>query len=393
MFPNYSFSKANIHAGIAVGLVNVPLSIAIAVASGATPEVGIITSFWAGLLFTIFGSCPANVVGTAAAISGVLGVVVAKLGPECLPTITLTSSALIAIFYFIGIHRYCRMVSYEIILGVTIGIAGLIALGQSCYIFGFTSIPEMKNAPLTNFYSQSALINIFIFVIALTLLFILKLKTKFPGAILIFALGVVLGYFQFFPDKLYTLKDSFGTLTFKLFILPKPTMLTFEIIEVSMVIAFICIIDTVLSAKLVEQQCAIGFDDKKELKGLTVANIFCALTGGIPATASFSRSSFMGQSGATDKSAGILNVGTMVIISAVFFYLFSYVPMVIIAAILFYIALTLIDYSALIKLFKTKNHYFWILISLGVITYLANPLVAIIIGVSYGWLKNKFVGS
>ena len=120
----------NLQSGVTVSLISIPLSVSLAVASNASPTVGILTAVWAGLMAAIFGGSHYNIVGPTGALSGIIAVFVITQGAALLPSLAVITGLIILLSYFLRLERYLIFVPGSVIHGFTLGVAFIIGLNQ-----------------------------------------------------------------------------------------------------------------------------------------------------------------------------------------------------------------------------------------------------------------------
>ena len=122
--------KTNWKSGLTVALVSLPLSLSIAIASGAEPVQGILTAIWAGFIASLFGGSSFNIVGPAGALTGILAAFAFESGFELLPSVAIVTGVFVLIAYLLRLERYIVFIPSSAIHGFTLGVAILIASGQ-----------------------------------------------------------------------------------------------------------------------------------------------------------------------------------------------------------------------------------------------------------------------
>ena len=144
MFMKKIFNElsSNWKAGIIVALVNIPLSLSLAIASGATPTVGIITAIWAGIVAAIMGGSHFNVVGPAGALSGILIVYVMSYGVSIVPVLALFAGIIIVIVWFFRLDKYIIFIPSSVVHGFTLAVAVTLALGQVNFALGLSGLQK-----------------------------------------------------------------------------------------------------------------------------------------------------------------------------------------------------------------------------------------------------------
>lgn len=381
--------KRNWQSGITVALVSVPLSISLAVASQTTPLTGIITAIWAGLIASLFAGSNFNIIGPTGALSGILATFALVHGGQALPMLALVTGALILVAYLLRVEKYLIFIPGSTIHGFTLGVACIIGLNQLNFALGLSGLPKheylIQNViesfkHLQNFSLPALLC--FLFFLCLLLL-LLKWVPQLPAIITITPLGLILGYVSshYFPHTVQTLGDLFGSISFSFFSFPH---LHFEssMIMTGITLAFIAILETMISARIADGMTKTRHNARKELFALSIANIASGLAGGIPATAALARTALNVKNHATDAISATICSICIAIISFLFLPSFSYIPLAVIAAILVYVALRMIEAEHFYTLFHYDKINFFISLLVALLTIVYDPIIGILIGIS-----------
>ncbi len=386
--------KKNLKSGLTVSLISIPLSVSLAVASGATPMIGIITAIWAGLIAAIFGGSNFNIVGPTGALSGVVATYVILHGINGLPMLTILVGIFIILAYLLKLEKYLILIPSSVIHGFTLGVAFIIGLGQFNFAFGLQNLTQhetffanliesFKHLPNTSYLTLS----IFIFFLLGFLIF-KKITPKVPGAIILAPIGIGLGYFSkigIISLPLQTLGDKFGNISFHIFELPHLGFSMF-MLETAAVVALIAILETMLSAKIADGMTHTKHNERKEMLGLGLANIVSGLVGGMPATAALARTSLNIKTGANHRTSAIISVVSVTIISLFLLGYFKYIPLSVIAAILVYVAIQMVEKEHYEKLWRYEREGFFVSLFVALITIIIDPIVGILLGVSISLL-------
>ncbi len=379
----------NWKSGVTVSLVAMPLSISLAVASGTTPSVGIITAIWAGVVASLFGGSHFNVVGPTGALSGLIAAYAIVHGVDSLPMLTITTGVLILFAYLIKFERYLFFIPTSVIHGFTLGVAGIIAFNQLNFMLGIDGLPKHEDFILNVYetlkhitlFSPSSLLT---FVVFLALMFILKkIYPKLPGALLLSPLGIILGYFAargVVPLHLETLQSVFGNIHFYLFKTPKLSFDT-SVYLPAVAVALVAVLETMLSAKIADYMTHTKHDERREMFGLGIANVFSGFAGGIPATAALARTSLNIKTGATNKLSAFIAAISLALISFFLLSYFSFIPMAVIAAILVFVSVQMIEREHFFKLYRFERSGFWMSILVALVTFFKDPVIGIMFGV------------
>lgn len=386
--------KQNWKSGVTVSLVSIPLSIALAVASNSTPSIGILTAIWAGLFAALFGGSNFNIVGPTGALSGIIASYVILNGTEHLPMVTIVAGLIIFVSYLLKLERFLILIPASVIHGFTLGVAFIIGLGQFNAALGLKGLPAHESfiENLMESFRHLAQISIpavSVFAVFLVgLLLFKKFLPKLPGAIILAPVGVLLGYLTTvgkIPLVLETLGSKFGEIQFQIFNFPSLSF-SFGMLNTAAVIALIAILETMLSAKIADAMTKTKYNERKEMLGLSLANIASGFAGGMPATAALARTSLNIKTGATSRVSGIINVACILIISTVLLKYFRFMPMAVIASILVYVAIQMIEAEHFFKLFKYERNGLVVSLLVALLVIVEDPIIGILVGVAVSLL-------
>jgi SulP family sulfate permease len=306
---------ADLIAGVTVAMVALPLSLAIAIASGAPPATGLVTAIVAGFLISALGGSRVQIGGpTGAFIVMVHGVIVAH-GLDGLVLATLMAGVLLVIGGLLKAGNLIRLVPEPVINGFTIGIAAIIALSQLPDLAGITlpagtpaealeRIPAIWTARDTlNPASLGIGLAAIILIVALRRMF-----PRFPG--LVVAVGLVSAAVALVNLPVDTIAGRFGALPDRLPMpqLPRITLARMiELLPSALIIAFLAGIESLLSAMVADKMVGGRHRPNAEILAQGVANIGSALMGGLPATGAIARTATNVKAGGRTPLAGIFH--------------------------------------------------------------------------------------
>ena len=388
---------SNWQSGLTVALVSVPLSLSLAIASGTTPIVGIITAVWAGLVAAILGGSKFNVVGPAAALSGILAAFVLAHGPGLLPIIAILSGALMFVFYLLRWDRYLVFIPSSVMHGFTLGVGLTIGLGQLNFALGLQGLPTHESF-LLNLYesllhiTQAQIPTFALFAVMLCLLFACaRWFPRVPGAVIAAVLGIAIGYaseVHLLPFTVQTLFSKYGEFHATLIQIPSFSFsdVNLELLKVVCTVAVVAVLETLLSAKIVDGMTNTRFDQKKEVLGLSIANIVSGLLGGMPATGVLARTALNAKSGATSSFSSGLNAIFILAIALLLFRGFQYLPLAAVGSILVFAAIRMVELEHFRKLFVFDQSAFWLSILVAALTFAVDPMVGILVGATMALL-------
>lgn len=383
--------KQNWKAGLSVALVNIPLSLSLAIASGAAPTAGIITAIWAGLMAAVFGGSHFNIIGPAGALSGILAAYALMYGPAVLPIVAIISGFVVLGVWILRWDKYIVFIPSSVVHGFTLSVAIVIGLAQLNFALGLKGLPVHKEL-LENVgetFKHLHLINpstFILFAIGLALMFaLLKYKPTWPNSVVVAIFGIAVSLLckaQILPFAFDTLQTRYGDLSLSLFSTSHLSWSAFNIDTLKAVplVAVIIVLETLLSAKIADGMTRTRFNQKKEVFGVGLANIASGLFGGLPATGVFVRTALNVRSGAKSRYAAIINIIFVVILSFLILRWFSYLPLATVASILIYVALRMVSREHFANLYRFDKTAFGIALVVAGLSVVYDPLVGILAG-------------
>lgn len=388
---------ANWKSGLTVALVSVPLSLSLAIASGTTPIVGIITAVWAGLVAAAFGGSRFNVIGPAAALSGILAAYVLTHGAEILPLVAILSGALIFVIYLLRWDRYLIFIPSSVMHGFTLGVGLTIGLGQLNFALGLKSLPVHESFLLNLWESLKHITDaqtptFLLFAIMLGLLFACaRWFPRIPGAVVVAVLGIATGFASeahLLPFTVQTLLSKYGEFHATLIRIPSisRSSIDLELVKLVFTVSVVAVLETLLSAKIADGMTNTVFDQKKEMLGLSLANLVAGFFGGMPATGVLARTALNAKSGATSSTSSGLNALFILLIALLLFRGFQYLPLAAVGSILVFAAMRMVELEHFRKLFVFDLSAFWLSMLVALLTFAVDPMVGILVGATMALL-------
>lgn len=381
--------KNNWKSGLTVALVSIPLSLSLSVASGASPAEGLITAVWAGLIAGIFGSSNYNIIGPAGALTGVLALFAFQNGPELLPSLAIITGIFILIAYFFKIQKYMVLIPRSVMVGFSTGVAILIIISQLRSVFGLHNL-ESAAEPLHNLgiifgnIASSDLVTFLLFFIGVMSLYLFnRMIPKIPPAIFLAPIGIFVGFLiskNIIPIETMLLNQKYSNLDFSLFSFVSNFTVNKVILVTGASVAFIAILETLISAKIAGNMTKTKFNSGKELFGLSLANIGSGLFGGLPATGVFVRTGLNAKSGATHKTSQTIQAIVVGIVSAVLFTTFTYIPLAFIASILFFASIRMLEIKDMKKYWKYSKKDFAVALLVVVLMIAIDSVIGLLAG-------------
>ncbi|MFT4145904.1 MAG: SulP family inorganic anion transporter [Mobilitalea sp.] len=385
-YSRQQFGK-DVIAGIIVAIIALPLSIALALASGVTPERGLYTAIVAGFVISFLGGSRVQVSGPTAAFASIVAGIVARNGMEGLAVATIMAGIILIIMGLLRFGTLLRFVPYTITTGFTLGIAVTIFIGQIKDFLGLT----FKSSPIETMEKLAACVKsissinlsaLLIGAIALLVLIVWpKITTKVPGsivAILITALLVKLFHMEVNTiGSLYEISSKLPSFHFPNINL---TMIN-RLVPDAISIAILAGVESLLSCVVADGMIGSRHRSNMELVAQGTGNIFSSLFGGIPATGAIARTAANVKNGGRTPIAGMVHSVTLLIILVVCMPYASLIPMPTIAAILFMVAYHMSEWKGFVELIKkSPKSDIMVLLVTFLLTVLFDLVVAIEIG-------------
>ena len=327
-------------AGVTVAMVALPLSIAIAIASGADPRAGLVTAIIGGLLISLLGGSRVQIGGPTGAFIVVVYGVIDRFGMDGLLLATLMAGLILVAGGLVRAGRFIALVPEPVIEGFTIGIAIIIAVSQLKDLLGLSAkVPADLVEAIPALWAASGSINIAALVVGLLSIAGIALFRRavpwFPGSLLVIAAASAA--IALFALPVDTIQSRFGALPAGF---PAPSLphISFarisELLPSAFVIAFLAGVESLLSAIVADRMIGSRHRTSAELLAQGAANIASPLFGGLPATGAIARTATNVRAGGRTPVAGIVHA--LVILGSVlgFGRLTGYLPMPALAGLL-----------------------------------------------------------
>ena len=379
----------DVTAGIIVAIIALPLSIALALASGVGPEAGIFTAIVAGFVISALGGSSVQIAGPTAAFATIVAGIVAHDGMDGLIVATILAGIFLILMGLCHFGSLIKFIPFTITTGFTSGIAVTIVIGQLKDFFGLTYPNGVK--PIETVEKFEAVINNFSTInmdavivggVSLAILIIAPyIFKRIPGSLLAVIAGILM--VQFLPLKvntignLYTISNALPSLRFP--------SLSLNIIQNALpnalTIAVLAAIESLLSCVVADGMINGKHHSDMELVAQGAGNIASALFGGIPATGAIARTAANIKNGGRTPIAGMVHSITLVIVLVVLMPYAGRIPMPTIAAILFIVAYNMCQWRTFLNLVKTapKSDVI-VLVTSFVLTVIFDLVVAIEVG-------------
>ena len=388
---NYNRSQfvKDVTAGIIVAIIALPLSIALALASGVGPEAGIFTAIVAGFVISALGGSSVQIAGPTAAFATIVAGIVAKNGMDGLIIATILAGVFLILMGLCHFGSLIKFIPYTITTGFTSGIAVTIVIGQLKDFFGISYPDGVKPIETTEklkaFFENFSTFSLDALIVGGVSLAILILAPyvlkKVPGSLPAVIVGILM--VKFLPLKvatignLYTISNSLPTLH-----IPSMNLsMIGDALPNAFTIAVLAAIESLLSCVVADGMINGKHRSDMELVAQGAGNIASALFGGIPATGAIARTAANIKNGGRTPIAGIVHSITLVIVLIVLMPFAGMIPMPTIAAILFVVAYNMCQWRTFVHLIRTAPKIdIIVLLTTFILTVVFDLVVAIEIG-------------
>jgi len=386
---NYSKQQfiSDATAGVIVGIVALPLAIAFGIASGVTPEKGIITAIIAGFIISFFGGSRVQIGGPTGAFIIIVYGIVQQYGTTGLAIATIMAGIILVIMGLVNFGSLIKFIPYPVVVGFTSGIALLIFSTQIKDFFGLQldKIPSEFHEKWMAYFETFSTINYNVFGIAMLALLIMifwpKVTHRIPGSLIaIIVTTVIVIVFKLPVD---TIGSRFGEIPSNL---PSPSLYEIDLsiirnlIGPATVIAILAAIESLLSAVVADGMIGGKHRSNMELVAQGLANIITPIFGGIPATGAIARTATNIKNGGRTPVAGIIHSITLLLIMLFFGSYAKLIPMATLAAILIIVAYNMSEWHAFKSLLKSPKSDVAVLLTTFFLTVIFDLTIAIEIG-------------
>ncbi|MBR6523738.1 MAG: sodium-independent anion transporter [Clostridia bacterium] len=388
---NYSGKQftSDLIAGLIVAIIALPLSIALAIASGVSPEKGLYTAIVAGFVIAALGGSNVNISGPTAAFATIVAGIVAVHGVSGLAVATIMAGLILIIMGLCRVGTLIKYIPHTITTGFTSGIAMTIVIGQLKDFFGLTfaegthAVETMeKLGAVVNSFATFNWQSVLVGLIALAILIVWpKVSKKIPGSLIVVVVGVVLvKAFKMEVNTigdLYTISNSAPTFALPAFDFEKVR----QLVPSAFTIAILAGIESLLSCVVSDGMIGDKHNSNTELIAQGAGNIFSGLFGGIPATGAIARTAANVKNGGRTPVSGMVHAAILLLILVVLMPYAAWIPMPVIAAILFMVAYNMSEWRGFVKICKTApKSDIVVLVLTFVLTVVFDLVVAIEIG-------------
>lgn len=390
---NKTTFMSDLMAGVIVGIVALPLAIAFAIASGVSPEKGIITAVIAGFIVSALGGSKVQIGGPTGAFIVIVYGVIQQYGISGLTVATIIAGVLLVLLGVFKLGTVIKFIPYPVVVGFTSGIAVTIFTTQMTDVFGLSfggeTVPGDFIGKWMLYFKHFNTVNWWNFIVSVTSIIIIAVTPKIskiiPGslvAIILVTIGVWCLKSFFGIDSIDTIGDRFSINSQ----LPKAEMpaLDWEAIKnlfpVAVTIAALGAIESLLSATVADGMISDHHNSNTELIALGVANMVTPIFGGIPATGAIARTMTNINNGGRTPVAGMIHAVVLLLILLFLMPLARFIPMACLAGVLVVVSYNMSGWRSFTALLKNPKSDVIVLLITFFLTVIFDLTVAIAVG-------------
>lgn len=390
---DYSKEKflTDVMAGVIVGIVALPLAIAFGIASGVSPEKGLITAIIGGFIVSLLGGSQVQIGGPTGAFIVIVYGIIQNFGIEGLAVATVIAGIILLIMGALKLGTVIKFIPYPIVVGFTSGIALTIFTTQMKDLFGLTmdKVPAdfiskwIAYASAWNTWNPAAL-SIGIASIAIIVV-TPRFSKKIPGSLVAIIVMTIAAYIlrnQLGIMTIETIGDRFSIQAS----LPRPTILSFNLETIDLLlpsaftIAMLGAIESLLSATVADGVTGDRHNSNTELIAQGAANVLVPLFGGIPVTGAIARTMTNINNGGRTPVAGIIHAGVLLLILLFLGPLTQHIPMACLAGVLIIVSYNMSEWRTFRSLMKNPKSDISVLLVTFFLTVIFDLTIAIEIG-------------
>lgn len=380
-------------AGVIVAIIALPLSIALALASGVSPEQGLYTAIVAGFIISAFGGSKVQIAGPTAAFATIVAGVVARNGMDGLAVATILAGLILIVMGVLRMGSMIKFIPYTITTGFTAGIAITIVIGQIKDFLGLT----FQTAPIETMDKLEQVVTcidttnysaLIVGGIALAILFLWpKVSKTIPSSLVAVLVTAAMVKLMHMPvntiGDLYTISSAAPA-----FHLPSISYDTVAaVLPDAFTIAILAAIESLLSAVVADEMIGANHNSNMELVAQGLGNTASALFGGIPATGAIARTAANIKNGGRSPIAGMVHAIVLLLVLVLLMPYAALIPMPCIAAILFQVAYNMSGWRTVVHVVKTApKSDIAVLIITFLLTVVFDLVVAIVVGLTLACL-------
>ena len=389
---------ADLAAGLLVGVVALPLSMGLAIASGVSPEQGLYTAIIGGIIVSLLGGSRVQVAGPAGAFVGICAAAVITHGYLGLALATLMAGVMLLAFGALRLGKYIGFIPYPVVIGFTTGIALIIGSTQLDSALGIAdptpAIPSfvgrlayvVHHLGLTSFGALTVSVGTLAVIVGLR-----KISLKIPGALIAVLIGTIVVTLLGVPDssiptigtKFKEISASFRLTDWSHSLPDRAAWLAkaWDVLPLAFGIALLVGIESLLCAVVADGMSGDRHDSDTELAAQGVANIASACFMGLPVTGVIARTSTNARAGAKSPVSGLIHAATVLAILLILAPLVKLIPLASLAGVLLSVCWYMAELPLWPRLFRSGGSDMILLVLACVITVFVDLIWAVGLGV------------
>lgn len=395
MFKNKEITKnqvaKDIIAGIIVAVIALPLSIALAISSGVSPEKGLITAIFAGFLISFLGGSKVQIGGPTAAFVTIIYSIIAEHGLDGLITAVIMAGIILVIMGLLRFGSLIRYVPKTITVGFTAGIAVTLFSGQLKDLLGLRidNVPAEFIPKWESYFANMNTLNIYSLAIGIGCIVIIALWPKvnkvIPGSMIALIASTLLVQVLHLPVD--TIGSRFTEISSAI---PIPALPSFSIATINklfapaITIAILGALESLLSAVVADEMIDDTHDSNMELVAQGIANITSGLFGGIPATGAIARTAANIKSGGKSPISGMVHAITLLFTMLLLMPLAKMIPMTTLSAILIVVAYNMSGWRIFKELLRAPKSDIIVLL----VTFGCTVIFDLVVAIGFGMIMT-----
>lgn len=393
MFRNNEISgeqmRKDMIAGFIVAIIALPLSIALAISSGVSPEKGLITAIFAGFIISFLGGSKVQIGGPTGAFVVIVYGIVKNHGIDGLIIATIMSGIILVIMGMVKLGNLIKYVPHTVTVGFTSGIAVTLLITQIKDLLGLdiNDVPAEALHKIVAYVENIDTFHMITFLIGFACILIMiywpKVNKSVPASIiaLVFA-TLIVKIFSLNVDTIGSLYSNISS-TISMPSIPKISMdKIILLIQPAITIAVLASIESLLSCVVADKMIDDKHDSNSELVAQGIGNIVSALFGGIPATGAIARTAANVRNGGRSPISGMVHAITLLLIMILLMPLAKMIPMTVLSAILIIVSYNMGEWKEMKEMMNLPQIDVIVLLATFILTIVFDLVVAIVVGMS-----------
>ena len=374
--------------GLTVGIVALPLSIALAIASGVKPEQGLYTAIFAGLVIAVFGGTRAQISGPTGAFIVIVYGIVEKYGYEGLVIATLLAGLMLILMGLARMGSFLKFIPYPVVVGFTTGIALIIFSSQigDFLGMGLDKVPSDFVTKWLVYLQHIGNVDLYTVLVGIGSLAIIiiwpRITRRIPGQLV--AIVLVTFAVWYFAVPVATIETRFGGVPSGLPVPRLPTVswgMLQQMFSPALTIAILAALESLLSAVVADGMMGTRHRSNMELVAQGAGNIVSVIFGGVPATGAIARTATNIKAGAKTPVSAIIHCLFLLTVLLMIGKLAALIPMATLAAVLLVVAYNMSDWREFIHLLRSPRGDVAVLLATFLLTVFVDLTVAIQVGI------------